>query len=128
MSDFNAEKNRFVWIDIPVADLDRASTFYREVTGAGVHHQSYEGEKFGVLEHDDGNGACLILDPDKINESHGPLVYLNVDGRIGDAVAKVAAHGGRILRDVHAIGPFGLRALIIDSEGNRLALHSRSRA
>jgi predicted enzyme related to lactoylglutathione lyase len=29
VSDFNSTHNRAVWFDIPVADLDRASAFYR---------------------------------------------------------------------------------------------------
>ena len=31
MGDFNSTHNRTVWVDIPVADLDRAATFYRAV-------------------------------------------------------------------------------------------------
>jgi hypothetical protein len=37
--------------------------------------------------------------------------------------------GNRVsFEPVHAIGPHGFRAVILDSEGNRLALHSRSDA
>ena len=57
----------------------------------------------------------------------GPLVYLNVDGRIVAAERAVAAHGGRIEKTTHAIGPHGYRAIVLDSEGNRVALHSATR-
>jgi predicted enzyme related to lactoylglutathione lyase len=52
------------------------------------------------------------------------MIYLNANGRLDDAIAAVAAHGGKILKPKHAIGPYGLRAVILDSEGNRVALHS----
>ena len=61
---------------------------------------------------------------------HGDLhvenfgTYLNADGRLADAVRAVAGNGGRIIEAVHQIGPHGYRAIVLDSEGNRVALHS----
>ncbi len=128
MSDYNSKYNRFVWMDIPVVDLDRACRFYEGVLGIKCPKDSFEGFEFAVLEHEDGNGGCLAPGADTISGDKGPLVYLNVDGRIRDAVAKVATLGGRVTREVHAIGPHGVRALIVDSEGNRFALHSTTDA
>ncbi|MCA9304244.1 MAG: VOC family protein [Phycisphaerales bacterium] len=128
MTDFNSEKNRFVWMDIPVADLDRACAFYEGVMGIKCHHESFSGFDFAVLEHHDGNGGCLIPKPDGIVGQGGPLVYLNVDGRIRDAAARVTQLGGKVVQDIHAIGPHGFRALIEDSEGNAFALHSNTDA
>ncbi len=124
MSDLNTKHNRAVWFDIPVADLERAAGFYRAVLGVGVTLDSFGGTAFGVIEHDDGNGGCLVLDPAAITAEGGFLVYLNVDGRIHAAAEQVVKHGGRVVQPVHAIGPHGCRAVIVDSEGNRLALHS----
>ena len=56
------------------------------------------------------------------------LVFLNSEGRIRDAVGQVAAQGGQVVEDVHSLGPRGWRALLVDSEGNRLALHSNTDA
>lgn len=128
MSDLNARHNRVVWMDIPVADLDRAAAFYEAVLAIKVSKDSFNGFEFAVLEHDEGNGGCLIPMPDNVGAAPGPLVYLNADGRIRDAVAKVAAHGGAVTQDVHPIGPHGFRAFITDSEGNTFALHSQSDA
>jgi uncharacterized protein len=123
MSDFNSQHNRVVWFDLPVADLGRAQTFYQAVLGIAVHREKFQQFDFCVLEHHDGNGGCLIIDPAKV-AAGGILVYMNVDGRIRDAVAKVALHGGKVLEDTHNIGPHGFRAIVLDSEGNRIALHS----
>ncbi len=128
MSDLNAKHNRVVWMDIPVADLGRAIAFYKGVLAIDVGREKFENFEFGILAHDEGNGACLVPDPGAISDTHGPLVYMNVDGRLRDAVAKTAKLGGKLTQDVHAIGPHGFRALVTDSEGNRLALHSNTDA
>jgi predicted enzyme related to lactoylglutathione lyase len=47
-----------------------------------------------------------------------------VEGRLKDSVAAAKANGGKILGDIHAIGGFGFRAEVQDSEGNRIALYS----
>ena len=49
-------------------------------------------------------------------------------GAFRDAVAAVNSHGGEVIEDVHPIGPHGYRAMIRDSEGNPLALHSNTDA
>jgi uncharacterized protein len=123
MGDVNSERNRAVWFDIPVADLDRSAAFYTAVLGVQVNKEEFYGLKFCVIEHSEGNGGCLVLSPDEVS-AVGVMLYLNVNGRIRDAVAKVRTHGGGVVEDVHSISPHGYRAIVLDSEGNRLALHS----
>jgi predicted enzyme related to lactoylglutathione lyase len=127
MSDFNTQHNRAVWFDIPVADLERAASFYRAVLGIQMHREQLQGTAFYVLGHAGGNGGCLVPGDLPITAG-GVLVYLNVDGRIRDAAAQAGQRGGKILEPVRAIGPHGFRAVVLDSEGNRIALHSRSDA
>jgi predicted enzyme related to lactoylglutathione lyase len=123
VSDLNSKHNRLVWFDIPVADLDRAAAFYRAVLGIMVHREKFGDVAFCVLDHKDGNGGCLVHEPDHVSQG-GILCYLNVDGRIRDAVSQAGKLGGRVLEAIHPIGPHGYRALLLDSEGNRVALHS----
>lgn len=123
MSDLNSLKNRVVWVDIPVADLDRAQRFYASVLGIGVHKEQFGDCAFCVLDHNDGNGGCLVLNPEEVSNK-GVLIYLNADGRLKDAVSKVEPNGGTIITPIHPIGPHGFRAVVGDSEGNRIALHS----
>lgn len=123
MSDFNRERNRAVWFDIPVADLDRAIAFYEDVLDVKVTKESFESFSFAVLEHEDGNGGCLVPMPEDIS-GKGIMLYLNVHGRIREAVEKVTVRGGSVIEAVHEIGPHGFRAIVFDSEGNRIVLHS----
>jgi predicted enzyme related to lactoylglutathione lyase len=127
MSGLNSQVNRAVWFDIPVADLDRAAKFYRAVLAVGVEKETYGDYSFCLLDHKDGNGGCLVPNAAEI-AAGGVLIYLNANGRIRDAVSKVVPNGGSVLKDTHAIGPHGFRAVVLDSEGNRIALHSESDA
>jgi len=128
VSDFNSTHNRAVWFDIPVADLDRAAAFYRGVLGIAVDKAQFDEFTFCVLQHENGNGGCLILKPGEVASNAGILVYMNVDGRMREAVGRVGALGGKVLEPMHAIGPHGFRAVVLDSEGNRIALHSATDA
>lgn len=124
MSDYNMKHNRAVWFDIPVSDLDRAMLFYSSVLKIGVTKEHFGDIVFGLIEHGEGNGGCLVLRESEIASQSGILLYFNVDGRIKDAMAQVTDHGGKVVEPIHSIGPHGFRAIVLDSEGNRIALHS----
>jgi predicted enzyme related to lactoylglutathione lyase len=118
--------NQVVWVDVPVMDLDRAIAFYSAVLGRPVRKQEYPGMAIGLLPGEDPDvTGCLVPEEDglKISDS-GPRLYLNADGRLDEAVAAVEPNGGQVLQPRHPIGPYGHRAIIRDSEGNRVALHS----
>ena len=114
------------WTDIPVRDLDRAVAFYSAVLGAAVLKPSAgPGMEFGLLPgFDKGVSGCLTAGPDEVPSHQGPLVYLSVNGRLDAALTAAVAAKGKILRPKHQIGEHGFRAIIEDSEGNRIALHS----
>ncbi|MBT5925748.1 MAG: VOC family protein [Verrucomicrobia bacterium] len=124
MNEFNRENNLGVWFDVPVKDLDRATTFYAEILSIQVSKQNFNDVEFSVLEHKDGNGGCLVPRTEEVTSESGILVYFNVHGRLHDAVDKTLTHGGKIVLPIHPIGPHGFRSIILDSEGNRIALHS----
>lgn len=126
MSELNTLHNRAVWFDIPVANLQRAADFYAKVLDIKVEVIKTDEFSFAVLDHDKGNGGCLVENEAEITATQGIMVYLNVDGRIVDAVTKVEENGGKVLTATHSIGPHGFRAVICDSEGNRIVLHSET--
>ncbi len=118
--------NQIVWVDIPVIDLDRAIRFYSAVLGVQVQKEEYPGMSIGLLPGDDSDvTGCLFTRADEQPTATGPLIYLNAQGRLDKATAVVESNGGKVLKPPHPIGPHGFRSIILDSEGNRLALHSR---
>jgi predicted enzyme related to lactoylglutathione lyase len=118
--------NTFVWVDIPVANLDRAIAFYSAVTGQPVDKIGGPGFNFGLFKHEGNSvGGCLIEPEEGVAPSmFGPLVYIDANGRLDAAVAAAEQGGGKVLKAKHSIAPNGVRAIIADSEGNRVALHS----
>jgi len=118
-------QNTICWTDIPVLDLDRAIAFYSAVLGAEVIKEGGPGFSFGLLPHGDNNvSGCLYVGENDKPSATGPLLYLNAAGRLDDAIAAVTAHGGVVVQEKTKIGPHGFRAVFLDTEGNRLALHS----
>jgi predicted enzyme related to lactoylglutathione lyase len=115
-----------VWFDIPARDIDRALRFYSAVLGMQLEKdQAGPGAAIAVLPHAQGSvGGCLIQNLDARPSESGPLLYLNADGRLDQALDAVEKNGGRVLSARHSIAPFGFRAIVLDSEGNRIALHS----
>ncbi|MDR3614865.1 MAG: VOC family protein [Candidatus Obscuribacterales bacterium] len=120
-------KNTFCWIDVPVTDLERAIKFYTAILGQTVQKIAEHGFEFGLLPHEENNvSGCLTVMPDRKPSKDGPLVYLNVDGRLDKAIAEVKEHGGEVIKAKEPIGPYGFRAVIVDTEGNAIALHAKN--
>jgi predicted enzyme related to lactoylglutathione lyase len=119
-------RHQVVWFDIPVRDLDRALRFYSAVLGAELKkQQAGPGVSIAMLPQADGFvSGCLLQNADAKPSESGPLLYLNTQGRLDEAIKAVEQHNGRVLSAKHSIAPFGFRAIVLDSEGNRLALHS----
>ena len=54
------------------------------------------------------------------------VVYLDAEGKLDACLERVAGAGGEVVRKKMAIGPAGFIALLRDSEGNTVGLHSRN--
>ncbi len=123
----HALKHTVVWVDIPVIDLDRAVAFYSAVLGTPIEKHEFSPDRaLGLLPHSDTEvGGCLYRSADDTPSERGPLIYLNCSDRLDDAIAAVEPNGGQLLQPKHSIEPHGFRALALDSEGNRIALHAR---
>ena len=122
-----SKSNTICWTDIPVKNLDRAIQFYSAVLGQPVNKQSVPGMEFGLLPHAEDNvSGCLCQTADNQPSEQGPLIYFSVEGRLDEAAQAARKGGGTVLKDKHPIGPYGFRAVIRDTEGNRVALHSHT--
>jgi len=119
--------NTICWFDLAVANLERAKTFYSKVLDKPLEICSEHGFSMVVFPHShDCNdvAGCLYEKPDFVPNTSDLLIYFDVNKRIHEAVKEVSANGGKIIHPVEAIGPWGFRAVILDSEGNKIALHA----
>lgn len=124
------ERNMVGWFEIPVMDMERAKIFYETVFQIKIQLQDFDGTKMGwfPMEQDKpGAAGSLIQNKDwyRPSNSDGVLVYfssVNVDNELG----RIEAAGGEIMQSKTQISPdIGYMALFTDTEGNRIALHSR---
>ena len=122
-------KNAINWFEIPVTDYQRAKTFYETILGVSIIDMPMpeQNVEYGVFPHDMENGGVggAIMRMDDMNPSKdGSTVYLNGGDDLNTALQKVAAAGGQVIIPKMNIGENGYIAQFIDSEGNRVALHS----
>ncbi len=119
--------NQIVWFDIPAKNLERAIRFYSHVLGITIKLEEFSGWRMGVFSHTDGQiSGCIVETKDHQASNHGPLLYFNANGRLDDAISQVEKHEGKVIEPKHSIGEWGFRATLLDSEGNRVALHSEA--
>ena len=118
-------KNAINWFEIPAADFDRAVKFYDAIMNKPLRRESFGGMPHAVFSSDaEGvGGAVSKMDRNKPS-SHGSMVYLNVEGYLDKAVENAAKAGGKILSEKMSIGENGFVAIIADTEGNTVGLHS----
>lgn len=118
------------WFEIAVSDMDRAIRFYSAVFG-----YSMERHKMDVIDmawfpmHPESPGAmgALVCNREFYRPSvDGALVYFNVpSGDLSNELGKVEKAGGKVLIPKTLISEqYGHMAVCLDTEGNRIALHS----
>lgn len=118
-----------VWFEIPVTDMDRAKKFYEEVFKVTIKVVDLGGLLMGWFpDRGDAHGATgtLIKQESYIPSQEGTLVYFSSED-VQQQIDRVAAAGGSIYQPKTQISPeYGYMAVFIDTEGNRIALHSRA--
>ena len=118
--------NTLVWADIPVKDLERASKFYSFLLNTELKKETcYRREHVSFPCKDDEVSGGLVKVADFESPRNSILIYLNLGSRLDEVLNKVEEHGGKILEQKESIEPWGHRAIILDTEGNRIALHSK---
>jgi predicted enzyme related to lactoylglutathione lyase len=123
-------KDAISWFEIPASDLDRAQQFYETIFGVKLDAIDMPNIKMRMFPLDDpmnGVGGAVVDSGGfhKPSVTDGPLIYLNGNPDVQKVMDKVEAAGGKIMVPKTEISPeYGYMAVFIDSEGNRIGLHS----
>jgi predicted enzyme related to lactoylglutathione lyase len=123
-------KSAISWFEIPSTDLERATKFYEKifnVTLIPMDMPSIRMRMFPVEDQVNGIGGAVVHSGGfhKPSLTDGPLIYLNGNPDLQQVLDRVVAAGGSIMVPKTEISPeYGFMAVIIDSEGNRIGLHS----
>ena len=126
------QSNAVGWFEIPVMDMERAVKFYEAVLGHKLErHKMHEVDMAWFPMNMDIPGATgsLVCNPEfyQPSEKNGTLIYFTAfSGDVNNELKKVTENGGKVLVPKTKIGEdYGYMAVILDSEGNRIALHSQ---
>jgi hypothetical protein len=113
-----------IWIELPAADIERARAFYQEALGAGPAEVQDDGRR-RIVVFEGTPYVSLNQTADFRPSADGPLPYFDVTD-LDAAVQAVVRLGGTIVEEPHPRPGLGRFALIRDSEGNSLYLHSQN--
>lgn len=116
------------WFEIPASDFQRAKAFYSRVLGADLHTENMFGTEMAFLPGGEGvvSGA-IACGSDYTPGTSGALVYLNANPDLTTMLGRVSAAGGTVIVPKTPISPeMGYFALFLDSEGNKIGLHSKT--
>jgi predicted enzyme related to lactoylglutathione lyase len=97
------------------------------VLGIRMRREDFFGKPMAIFPRDDaGVGGALVRDADQPGGKGGTLVYLDATGKLDACLDRVPGAGGAVVLPRTAIGPNGFIALVRDSEGNTIGLHSEA--
>jgi predicted enzyme related to lactoylglutathione lyase len=117
------------WFEIPVSDMDRAKKFYETVFKVEVKVQDFGGTLMGWLPDNNGvygSTGSLVKQASYIPSEKGTLVYF-MSNDVQVELDRVVEAGGKIFQEKTTISEeHGSMGVFIDSEGNRVALHSNA--
>lgn len=124
----NENVNILNWFEISVNDIGRAKNFYEAVFSVKMEEQDMMGMKMAFFPSANMNGKVaggLVQSPQHKPSMEGAVIYLNANPDLNVALGNVEKAGGKILMPkTHISDDVGHMAFFIDSEGNRMALHS----
>ena len=114
------------WFEIYVQDVPRAKAFYEAVfcvTLNRLPNPSLELWGFPMMNGQPGASGALVKMEGKSSGVGGTLVYFHCEDCTVEA-ARAIQQGGHLHREKMTIGEFGHIALVVDTEGNMIGLHS----
>lgn len=117
------------WFEIPVSDMSRAKMFYETVFNIEIKVMDFGGTLMGWFPNKpEGYGATgsLIKQESYVPSDKGSLVYF-VSEDVQTEINRVEAAGGKVYQEKTQISEeHGFMAVFVDTEGNRVALHSQN--
>jgi hypothetical protein len=120
------------WFQIPATDIARATKFYETIcdfkldpmdAGPGMQMAGFPADwRAGEI------GGAIVSGEGAVPSATGTAVFLNANPDLQVVLDRVEAAGGSILMPKTAIGmeDAGYFAMIADTEGNTVGLHSQA--
>lgn len=119
--------NPVQWLEIATTDLERAKNFYAKVFDLEFQFMAMPDSKMYMFGDPDkvGSSGCLVQGEGSNPSADGTIIYFSCDD-VATQAARVESAGGTVIVPKMDIGEFGFFAQFIDTEGNRIGLHSHA--
>ena len=122
-------ENALNWFEISVSDMARAKKFYENVFEMEMPLMDMDGVNMAFFPTDDSTGkvgGALAKSGFHKPSPDGTIVYLNANPDLAGPLGRVGAAGGSVAMPKTFVNDaVGYMAMFIDSEGNKVAMHSR---
>ncbi len=122
----NPKSNPVNWFEIYVSDMPRAKAFYEstfEVELNQLESPAIELWAFPMDQEKYGCSGALARMEGIEPGGASTIVYFHCDDCAVEA-HRAVENGGKLIKDKMPIGEYGYIALLIDTEGNKIGLHS----
>jgi uncharacterized protein len=122
--------NAINWFEIPASDFNRAKSFYENAFNIKMETMNTMGMDMAMFPYDPGSGkasGCVCKsDMHKVSQD-GTVIYLNGNPNLQQVLDKVESAGGKVAMPKTKISDeVGYMAFFIDSEGNKMGIHSQN--
>ena len=116
-----------VWFEIPADSFSRATAFYEGLFATALTRVVHGETNMAVFPYERPGISGCVADRKGESGALGPVIFLNADGQLDAMLDRIYDLGGRIVQGRTAIGDgMGWFAIVIDTEGNRIGLHTIS--
>jgi uncharacterized protein len=120
-----AVRSTVSWFEIPSSDFNRAVSFYESVFARELQKVDFMGTPTAVFAYErPAVSGCILKEEGHTPSTSGTLVFLNADGVFDDVLLRVPKAGGKVEKVIELPNGLGRAAHIIDTEGNRVGLHT----
>lgn len=123
-------RNTMYWVEIPAANFERAKKFYETIFDITMNLVPIPRGRYAIFPLEMGAmgaGGAIVQGEGYEPCATGAIIYMDREEDLAIPLSKVEAAGGNILMPKSKNGEnaeFGYIAHIMDTEGNRIGLHS----
>jgi uncharacterized protein len=122
----NTSRNVVGWFELYVQDMERAKAFYQKTFQIALERLESPGLEFWTFPMTMDSPGCpgaLVKMPGKDSGVGGTIVYFSCADCAVEA-GRAGQNGGTVHKEKVSIGEYGFIALVLDTEGNMIGLHS----
>jgi predicted enzyme related to lactoylglutathione lyase len=119
-------KNAINWFEIPAVDFARSVKFYSAILSTEMPQMEMGGCMMAFFPCDrETVGGAVVSGNGYKPSAEGSIVYLNGGDDLSEVLSRVEAAGGKVLLPKTLIREdIGYWAFFLDTEGNKVGLHS----